>query len=180
MGKRELCEKSSRSCWLSGSFWVFLSGLTELLDSCRWKRVGGVRKEYSASPEATRSPLHEIVVNACVSNSPILACLMHFLTLPLFVFPPVLLFSLTCTLIHFSPTDVSKVLSEGMEISAMILTQDKEKGRFSLSTKTLEAEPGDMLRDPAGVKANAAATVARYHERLQAEQQARDQVCVCV
>mmetsp|Transcript_23367 Transcript_23367/g.19604 ORF Transcript_23367/g.19604 Transcript_23367/m.19604 type:complete len:407 (+) Transcript_23367:3-1223(+) len=76
---------------------------------------------------------------------------------------------------HDHITDVSKVLSEGMEISAMILTQDKEKGRFSLSTKTLEAEPGDMLRDPAGVKANAAATVARYHERLQAEQQARDQ-----
>ena len=33
-----------------------------------------------------------------------------------------------------------------------------------------------MLRDPDNVKANAAATVARYHERLQAEQQARDQV----
>ena len=42
--------------------------------------------------------------------------------------------------------------------------------------QTLEAEPGDMLRDPENVKANAEATVARYHERLQAEQQARDQV----
>lgn len=76
---------------------------------------------------------------------------------------------------HDHITDVTKVLTEGQEISAMILTQDKEKGRFSLSTKTLEAEPGDMLRDPENVKANAAATVARYHERLQAEQQARDQ-----
>merc|ERR1712216_478085 len=75
---------------------------------------------------------------------------------------------------HDHITDVSKVLAEGQEIAAMILTQDKE-GRFSLSTKTLEAEPGDMLRDPDTVKANAAATVARYHERLQAEQQARDQ-----
>jgi len=46
MGKRELCEKSSRS------FWVFLSGLIELLDTSRWKSFGGVRKEYSASPEA--------------------------------------------------------------------------------------------------------------------------------
>ena len=26
-----------------------------------------------------------------------------------------------------------------------IYWQDKEKGRFSLSTKTLEAEPGDMV-----------------------------------
>lgn len=76
---------------------------------------------------------------------------------------------------HDHITDVTKVLSEGQEIAAMILTQDKEKGRFSLSTKTLEAEPGDMLRDPENVKKNAAATVARYHERLQAEQQARDQ-----
>lgn len=88
-------------------------------------------------------------------------------------------FALTRTSRALLHTDVTKVLSEGMEISAMILTQDKEKGRFSLSTKTLEAEPGDMLRDPDSVKANAAATVARYHERLQAEQQARDQVCVC-
>jgi hypothetical protein len=37
-----------------------------------------------------------------------------------------------------------------------------------------------MLRDPENVKKNAAATVARYHERLQAEQQARDQVCKSV
>ena len=36
---------------------------------------------------------------------------------------------------HDHITDVTKVLSEGQEISAMILTQDKEKGRFSLSTK---------------------------------------------
>ena len=46
--------------------------------------------------------------------------------------------------------------------------------------QTLEAEPGDMLRDPENVKANAEATVARYHERLQAEQQARDQVISCL
>ena len=36
---------------------------------------------------------------------------------------------------HDHITDVTKVLREGQEISAMILTQDKEKGRFSLSTK---------------------------------------------
>lgn len=40
--------------------------------------------------------------------------------------------------------------------------QDKEKGRFSLSTKTLEAEPGDMVRNPESVKANAEATAARF------------------
>ena len=54
-----------------------------------------------------------------------------------------------------------------------MVVQDKEKGRFSLSTKTLEAEPGDMVRNPEAVKENAEATAARYHERLKAEQQAR-------
>ena len=48
---------------------------------------------------------------------------------------------------HDHISDVSKVLQEGQEIKAMILTQDKDKGRFSLSTKTLEAEPGDMVRE---------------------------------
>ncbi|KAJ1481935.1 RNA binding S1 domain protein [Baffinella frigidus] len=63
---------------------------------------------------------------------------------------------------HDHISDVTKVLTEGQEVKAMILTQDKEKGRFSLSTKTLEAEPGDMVRNPESVKANAEATAARF------------------
>ena len=31
----------------------------------------------------------------------------------------------------------------------MILSQDRERGRISLSTKKLEPTPGDMLKDPA-------------------------------
>ncbi len=31
----------------------------------------------------------------------------------------------------------------------MILSQDKDRGRISLSTKKLEPTPGDMLRNPA-------------------------------
>ena len=42
---------------------------------------------------------------------------------------------------HDHITDVTKVLREGQEISAMILTQDKEKGRFSLSTKVPVISP---------------------------------------
>jgi ribosomal protein S1 len=30
----------------------------------------------------------------------------------------------------------------------MILSQDKDRGRISLSTKKLEPTPGDMLRNP--------------------------------
>ncbi len=34
-------------------------------------------------------------------------------------------------------------------VQVMILSQDKERGRISLSTKKLEPTPGDMLRNPA-------------------------------
>lgn len=37
----------------------------------------------------------------------------------------------------------------------MVLTQDMEKGRLSLSTRKLEPTPGDMLRDPTKVFAQA-------------------------
>ena len=47
-------------------------------------------------------------------------------------------------------------------------------GRIALSTKTLEAEPGDMLRDANFVFENAEATAAAYHARMQAERQARE------
>ena len=58
----------------------------------------------------------------------------------------------------------------------MVISQDKDKGRFSLSTKSLEPEPGDMLKDQAGVFSQAEAMAARYHERLQAENKAREEV----
>ena len=60
--------------------------------------------------------------------------------------------------------------------SQNVETQDKDKGRFSLSTKSLEPEPGDMVKNPATVFDNAEAMAARYHERLNAEQKAREEV----
>lgn len=33
-------------------------------------------------------------------------------------------------------------------VQAVVSNIDKERGRISLSTKKLEATPGDMLRDP--------------------------------
>ncbi len=41
-----------------------------------------------------------------------------------------------------------QVLSEGDKLKVMILSQDRERGRVTLSTKKLEPTPGDMLRDP--------------------------------
>ena len=70
--------------------------------------------------------------------------------------------------------DLEKVLTPGMLVKCMIIDHDKVNGRIALSTKTLEAEPGDMLRDANFVFENAEATAAAYHARMQAERQARE------
>ena len=71
--------------------------------------------------------------------------------------------------------DVSSVLPQGSEIKCMVISQDKGKGRIALSTKTLEAEPGDMIKDREKVFANAEDTAAKYQERLEAERKAREE-----
>jgi small subunit ribosomal protein S1 len=70
--------------------------------------------------------------------------------------------------------DLEKILTPGMLVKCMIIDHDKVNGRIALSTKTLEAEPGDMLRDANFVFENAEATAAAYHARMQAERQARE------
>ena len=61
-------------------------------------------------------------------------------------------------------------------LQVMILSQDKDRGRMSLSTKKLEQAPGDMLRDPQKVFDRAEETAALFRERLaQAEAAARAQ-----
>ena len=47
-------------------------------------------------------------------------------------------------------------------LQVLILTHDRERNRVSLSTKKLEAKPGDMLRDPASVYAHADEMAAAY------------------
>ena len=42
-----------------------------------------------------------------------------------------------------------QVLKRARCAQVMILSQDRERGRISLSTKKLEPTPGDMLKDPA-------------------------------
>lgn len=73
---------------------------------------------------------------------------------------------------HDHVADISAVVPDGTEIKCMIINQDKEKGRISLSTKTLEPEPGDMLRDSAMVYEKADDMAARYHKRLEDERKA--------
>jgi len=71
--------------------------------------------------------------------------------------------------------DLEKVLQPGDKVKCMIIDHDKVNGRIALSTKTLEAEPGDMLKDKAKVFAMAEETAAKYHERMEAERKAREE-----
>eukprot|EP00557_Chaetoceros_sp_GSL56_P004872 CAMPEP_0176491556 /NCGR_PEP_ID=MMETSP0200_2-20121128/8496_1 /TAXON_ID=947934 /ORGANISM="Chaetoceros sp., Strain GSL56" /LENGTH=390 /DNA_ID=CAMNT_0017888995 /DNA_START=341 /DNA_END=1513 /DNA_ORIENTATION=+ len=71
--------------------------------------------------------------------------------------------------------DLEKVLQPGQQVKCMIIDHDKVNGRIALSTKTLEPEPGDMLRDPAKVFELAEETAKKYHERMEAERKAREE-----
>lgn len=71
--------------------------------------------------------------------------------------------------------DLEKILQPGMQVKCMIIDHDKVNGRIALSTKTLEAEPGDMLKDPEMVFAKAEETAQKYHERMEAERKAREE-----
>ncbi len=71
--------------------------------------------------------------------------------------------------------DLEKVLQPGMQVKCMIIDHDKVNGRIALSTKTLEPEPGDMLRDSGKVFEMAEETAKKYHERMEAERKAREE-----
>lgn len=73
---------------------------------------------------------------------------------------------------HDHVSDIAGVVGEGSSVKCMIINQDKEKGRISLSTKTLEPEPGDMIRNPALVYEKAEEMAERYHKRLEEERKA--------
>ncbi len=50
--------------------------------------------------------------------------------------------------------DLNSVFSVGQPIKCMIIDHDKANGRIALSTKVLEPEPGDMLRNQKKVQIN--------------------------
>ncbi|MBD2259953.1 30S ribosomal protein S1 [Pseudanabaena sp. FACHB-2040] len=52
------------------------------------------------------------------------------------------------------------------EIKVMIIDLDAERGRISLSTKQLEPEPGDMVKNPDLVYEKAEEMAAKYREQL--------------
>ena len=72
-------------------------------------------------------------------------------------------------------SNVEAVIPVGTTIKCMIISQDKGKGRVALSTKTLEQEPGDMIKNQEKVFENAEDTAAKYQERIAAERKAREE-----
>merc|ERR1719502_888961 len=72
-------------------------------------------------------------------------------------------------------SNVESVLPVGSAIKCMVISQDKGKGRVALSTKTLEQEPGDMIKNQAKVFEFAEETAAKYQERIAAERKAREE-----
>lgn len=70
--------------------------------------------------------------------------------------------------------NMDTMFTVGQQIKVMVLELDKATGKVALSTKALEANPGDMLRDMNAVFANAEATGKAFMERLEAERLARE------
>lgn len=70
--------------------------------------------------------------------------------------------------------DLEKVLQPGQKVKCMIIDHDKTNGRIALSTKTLEPEPGDMIRDPDRVYEQAEETARMYLEKQEAERKKRE------
>tara|TARA_A100001388_G_scaffold251227_1_gene212959 strand:- start:193 stop:1284 length:1092 start_codon:yes stop_codon:yes gene_type:complete len=58
------------------------------------------------------------------------------------------------------------VLNVNDQMKVMIIDLDSERGRISLSTKALEPEPGDMLKDPQKVFDKAEEMAAKYKQML--------------
>jgi len=71
--------------------------------------------------------------------------------------------------------NLEAVLATNTVIKCMVIDHDKANGRIALSTKVLEPEPGDMIKDPKMVFENADETAAKYHERMEAERKAREE-----
>lgn len=71
--------------------------------------------------------------------------------------------------------DLEAVLQPGQKLKCMIIDHDKANGRIALSTKTLEPEPGDMIRDPERVYEMAEETAKVYLERQEQERKKREE-----
>lgn len=75
---------------------------------------------------------------------------------------------------HDRIEDLEAVLQPGMQIKCMIIDHDKLNGRIALATKTLEYEPGAILKNPDAVFEKAEETAEKYLAKMEEEKQARE------
>lgn len=75
---------------------------------------------------------------------------------------------------HDRVEDLERILQPGMQIKCMIIDHDKLNGRIALATKTLEYEPGAILKNPQEVFDKAEDTAEKYLARMEEEKQARE------
>eukprot|EP00798_Chlamydomonas_sp_ICE-L_P027567 gene27567-biopygen5892 len=67
--------------------------------------------------------------------------------------------------------DMKKMFSVGAEIKVMVHEIDNDRQRFSLSTKSLEVNPGDMVKDPQMVYEKAEETASAFRANIAASEQ---------
>merc|ERR1719329_43640 len=86
----------------------------------------------------------------------------------------------TAGLLHISQISYDRIdnlesmFTIGQEVKVMVIEHDQSNGRVALSTKTLEANPGDMKKDMQAVFDSADETAKLYHERMEKEKAARE------
>lgn len=68
----------------------------------------------------------------------------------------------------------NQVFNVNDEVKVMIIDLDAERGRISLSTKQLEPEPGDMVKNPQVVYDRAEEMAEKYREALRLKEQGID------
>jgi small subunit ribosomal protein S1 len=69
---------------------------------------------------------------------------------------------------HERILSVDKILREGDRLKVLVLSIDAQRGRVTLSTKKLEPNPGDMLRDPQLVFERAEEMAEVFRKRVDA------------
>lgn len=67
---------------------------------------------------------------------------------------------------HERITNVMDVLRIGNKVKVMVMAMDAERGRLSFSTRKLEPEPGDMLKNPHKVFDNADRMAEEWRQRV--------------
>lgn len=73
---------------------------------------------------------------------------------------------------HERIANINSVISVGQQVKVMVLSQDQQRGRVSLSTKKLEPTPGDMVSNPQLVFEKAEMMAEAFKQRVAAAEAA--------